>query len=212
MVVLILSLFVYSFGKAQHVETDSLKRLLQTTTEPSKRVTVLEGLSYAYVSSYPDTALQYALEGLKLSRENNDPTGEALCINALGNVYFAVGDNAKALEYYFQYLKMKEKSKSRSGLPVAYYNIASVFTEEKEYANALNYLSKARAEDEKNKDQEALLYDLYSLASIYLRMEKADSALQIVGQSHELAQQLNNKNMMGAILNTYGEIYLFLKN
>ncbi|HET6555801.1 MAG TPA: ATP-binding protein [Prolixibacteraceae bacterium] len=209
---LVLLLGTIAMATAQHVESDSLKKLLRTTDDPSKRVTVLEGLSYAYVSTSPDTALYYALEGLKLARENNDRNGEALCINALGNVYFAVGDNAKALEYYFQYLEMKEKSKSRSGLPVAYFNLASVFTEEKDYPNALNYLSKAMAEDEKANDKGALLFDLYSFASIYLRMEKADSALYYIHQSHELAQQLKDKNLMGAILNTYGEIYLFLNN
>lgn len=209
---LILLLFVYTLVPAQNVESDSLKKLLHTTTDHSKRVTILEGLSYAYVSSYPDTALLYALEGLRLAREIKDRDGEALCINALGNVHFAVGDNAKALELYFQYLQMKENSKSRSALPVAYFNLASVFTEEKDYPNALKYLSKAKMEDERANDHEALLFDLYSFASIYLRMEKADSALHYIQQSHELAQRLKDKNLIGAILNTYGEIYLFLKN
>lgn len=209
---LVLLLCTIAMATAQHVESDSLKKLLLSTGDPSKRVTVLEGLSYAYVSTSPDTALYYALEGLKLARGNNDLNGEALCINALGNVYFAVGDNVKALEYYFQYLEMKEKSKSRSGLPVAYFNLASVFTEEEDYPNALKYLSKARTEDEKANDQGALLFDLYSFASIYLRMEKADSALYYIRQSHELSRQLKDKNLMGAILNTYGEIYLFLNH
>lgn len=212
MLQLFLSLCAYVLAPAQNVESDSLKKLLQITTDHSKRVTVLEGLSYAYVSSSPDTAMQYALQGLRLAREIKDREGEALCINALGNVYFAVGDNAKALENYFQYLEMKENSKSRSGLPVAYFNLASVFTEEKEYEKALHYLSKAKLEDEKAKNKEAVLFDLYSFASIYLRMGKADSALYFIEQSHELARQLKDKNLMGAILNTYGEIYLFLNN
>jgi signal transduction histidine kinase len=199
-------------ANAQNVESDSLKQLLPTTVDPVKRVILLEGLSYAYVSTYPDTALQYALEGLRLARDNKDLNGEALCINALGNVYFTVGDNPKALEFYFQYLKIKENSKSRRGLPVAYFNIANVFTEEKEYPKALQYLFKAKTEDEKANNQEALVFDNYSFASVYLRMGKADSALYFIKQSHEQAQQLKDKNLIGAILNTYGEIHLFLKN
>lgn len=212
MLQLILLLGTHVLAPAQHVESDSLKKLLHTTTDKAKRVAILEGLSYAYVSSYPDTALHYALEGLRIAKEIKDLDAEALCINALGNVYFAVGDNAKALELYFQYLEMKENSKSRSALPVAYFNLASVFTEEKEYQKALYYLSKAKVEDEKAENKDAVLFDLYSFASIYLRMGKADSALYFIKQSHELAQQLKDKNMMGAILNTYGEIYLFLND
>ena len=90
---------------AQNVETDSLKRSLLETKDDSKRVYVLEALSYAYLSSYPDTALQYALEGLRLAQEIKFLKGQAICINAIGNVYFNVGDNAKALEMFLQFLK-----------------------------------------------------------------------------------------------------------
>ena len=61
----------------QNTETDSLKKVLDTASEGPGRVLVLEGLSYAYVSAYPDTALQYALEGLQLAQKINDPIGEA---------------------------------------------------------------------------------------------------------------------------------------
>ena len=84
--------------QGQNTETDSLKKLLRTLPESPQRVLVLEGLSYAYVSAYPDTALQYALKGLELAQKINDPIGEAYCTNALGNVYFGVGDYPKALE------------------------------------------------------------------------------------------------------------------
>src|SRR5438876_5957722 len=94
--------------QGQNTETDSLKKLLPTMSESHERVLVLEGLSYAYVSAYPDTALQYALEGLQLAQKIDDPIGEAYCTNALGNVYFGVGDYPKALEMYLQSLKMKE--------------------------------------------------------------------------------------------------------
>ena len=192
---------------AQNVETDSLKKALSGTNDEFKRVKILESLSYAYLASYPDTALQYALQGLDLAREINSAKGEAICTNALGNVYFHTGDNVKALEMYLKYLRMKENLKDNANLSVAFYNIASAYTEEKDYENALAYVLKAKREDEKKKDSSSILYDLYSLGSIYGRMENKDSALYYTAQCYRFANQLDDKNMMGAILNLFGETF-----
>jgi signal transduction histidine kinase len=201
-------LLIYTSSTAQTVEIDSLKKLLAVTDDGPKRINLLEGLSYAYLSSYPDTSLKYALEGLQLAKDINHRKGEAICINALGNVYFHIGDNAKALEYYLEYLKIKEELKDWDNIAVAYYNISAVYTEQQDYPHALAYLFKAKAQDEKAKDSAAILYDVYSLASNYQRMQKPDSALFYINQCYNLAKLLNDENMMGAILNTYGEIYL----
>src|SRR5688500_2291139 len=99
-------LYTVNYTQGQNTETDSLKKLLATLSDGPQRVLVLEGLSYAYVSAYPDTALQYALEGLQLAKKISDLRGEAYCTNALGNVYQGVGDYPKALEMYLQSLKM----------------------------------------------------------------------------------------------------------
>jgi signal transduction histidine kinase len=194
------------------VETDSLKQSLSETTDDRKRVYVLEALSYAYLSSYPDTALQYALKGLRLAQDIKFLKGQATCINAIGNVYFNVGDNAKALEMFLQYLKLKESLKDYNNISVAYYNIAGAYTEDKDYRHALFYVFKAKAEDEKSRDSSAILYDLYSLGSIYARMELYDSGLYYMNQCYELVQKLDDRNMIGAALNTLGEIYLGLNN
>jgi signal transduction histidine kinase len=200
------------FMQGQNAETDSLKRLLTTTSDGPERVLVLEGLSYAYLSAYPDTALQYALKGLHLAREINDRRGEAFCINALGSVYFHIGDYAKALEMYLQSLKMKERLNNQQAIAVTYFNIANVYTEQEDYRHALYYLFKTMQVDEKTKDSIGILFDLYSLSSIYLRMENTDSALYYGQQAYQLAQRMKDENLIGAIVYNFGEIYNSLNN
>ena len=209
---LILLCTVHSI-QGQNTETDSLKKLLNTISESPERVLVLEGLSYAYVSSYPDTALQYALEGLQLAQKINDPVGEAYCTNALGNVYFGVGDYPKALEMYLQSLKMREPLKNQQhAIGVSYFGIANVYTEQEDYSHALYYLFKTKQVDEKIKDSGGILFDLHSLSIIYLRMKKTDSALHYAEQAWRLALRLQDKNMIGAIVNNYGEVHFSLNN
>src|SRR4030095_16384766 len=105
----IAALYLFTGALGQDTETDSLKRTLDTIRESPKKVITLEGLSYAYLSSYPDTSMMYAQEGLKLARRIKDAQGEAYCTNALGNVYFSVGDYPMALEMYLESLKKKER-------------------------------------------------------------------------------------------------------
>jgi two-component system NtrC family sensor kinase len=197
---------------AQNREIDSLKKALVAEKDNKSRVFTLESLSYAYLSSHPDTALKYALQGLQLAQQIKYAKGEIACTNALGNVYFNIGEYPKALEKYLQYLEMKEKAEDRSNIAIAYFNLANVYTETNDYRHALMYLMKAKKADEIAKDTAAILYDWYSLGSVYLRMNNADSALYNLNQSHQLAVKINDKNMLGAILNTFGELYLFKKD
>jgi tetratricopeptide (TPR) repeat protein len=138
-----LLIFFSLAGFAQNTETDSLKRLLPTMPEGPQRVLLLENLSYAYVSAFPDTALIYALEGLELAKKNKKKKGEAYCTNALGNVYFGVGDYPMALEMYLTSLRMKETMKDQQGaIAVTYFNIVNVYTEQEDYEHALYYLAR----------------------------------------------------------------------
>ncbi len=198
--------------QAQKTETDSLKKQLLRAREDHFQVMILEGLSYAYLSSYPDTALQYALKGLELAKKINDQLGEATCTNAIGNVYSVVGDYSNALDMYLRALQMKEALKDQHNIAVYYYNIANVYMEQQDYPHALHYLFKAKNKDETAGDSTGILFDLYGLGTTYLRMEKADSALYYFRQSEVLCNRLGEKNLIGAIMNSYGDVYSLLND
>jgi two-component system, NtrC family, sensor kinase len=203
--VTLIILGIYMPSLAQNIEADSLKKELAIVSDAKKKVVILEGLSFAYVSTSPDTALQYATEGLELARKSNYVRGEALCVNALGNVFFKVGDYTKALEMYNRNLELKEKLKESPA--VTYFNMANVYTEQQDHQHALQYLFKTKEVDEEKKDSTGILFDLYSLSCIYLRMNDYDSAIYYSQQATALAEHLQDKNLAGAIHNNFGEIY-----
>jgi two-component system, NtrC family, sensor kinase len=204
-VIFSLCCFVETFS--QNVEADSLKRLLATTTDESQRVQILEGLSYAFLSTSPDIAMKFANEGLALAVKINDIKLQSICVLALGNVYFGVGDYAKSLEMNFEAIRLKQMLKGQN-FAVNYFNIANIYTEQEDYRNALRYILKAKHEDEKVNDSIGILYDLYSLSAVNLRMHQRDSAVYYGVRAHELARRLKDQNLMAAILNNFGEIYL----
>jgi two-component system NtrC family sensor kinase len=195
---------------SQNVEADSLKRLLTTTTNDADKIQILEGLSYAYLSTSPDIALKFANEGLELARKTKNIKGQAICLLALGNVFHTVGDYVKSLEMNFKAIELKQTLKDQN-FAVNYFNIATIYTEQEDHREALKYIFKAKAEDEKVNDSIGIMYDHYSLSAIYLRMNFNDSALYHGERAIELAGILKDQNLKPAILNNFGEIYLARK-
>ncbi|HMG90425.1 MAG TPA: ATP-binding protein [Chryseolinea sp.] len=192
---------------SQNVEADSLKRLLTTTTDNADKIQILEGLSYAYLATSPDIAMKFANEGLELATKTNNIKGQAICLLALGNVFHTVGDYVKSLEMNFKALELKQALKDQN-FAVNYFNIATTYSDQEDHRDAITYIFKAKAEDEKANDSIGIMYDHYSLSAVYLRMHYEDSALYHGDRAYELAKILNDRNLMPAILNNFGEIYL----
>jgi two-component system NtrC family sensor kinase len=208
---LLILICVVSKMNGQNTDADSIRRLLASPIHDTMRVYMLESLSYSYLSTSPDSAMHYAMEGLKFAEDIKFRKGIAICTNAIGSVYFAIGDYAKALEYFLSYLKIKESLKNET-MAVAYFNLANVYTEQKDYQHALHYLQKALAEDKALLDTPSLTFDYYSLGNIYTRMNSIDSALQSLDQSYKFAAEHADTNMLGAILNSIADAYLARKD
>jgi tetratricopeptide (TPR) repeat protein len=202
----------FSFAMSQTTETDSLKKRLSVTTEDTSRVMMLEDLSYAYGFSYPDSALQYALEGLHLAQNIKFLKGEAYCINALGNVYFNAGNYPKSLQMYLRSLQIREKLDDPRTIAVVYSNIASVYSEQGDSRQALDYMSRTITIDRKIKDSVGLLIDFLNTGEMYYKIKQYDSALLYEQTALKIAEESHDENYIGAVLNNLGDIYTVKKD
>lgn len=195
------------FGLAQAETIDSLKKKLAVAKEDYNGVMSFESLSYAFLSSQPDSALYYAQQGLALAQRIGSVSGEASCLIALGNVYFHFGDYTQSLEMYLQAVHKKETLKDEN-YAVVYFNMADVYTSQSDFGHALQYLHKAMKDDLRRKDSTGVLYDLFTLGAIYHRMRKADSSLHYSQLALDLGRRLGDESLSGAILNNFGAAYL----
>lgn len=195
-------------ASAQNTDVDSLMTLLASAKDDVRRVEILEDLSYAYLSTSPDISMKFANQGMELAIKNNDIRGQAICTLALANVYHSVGDYVRSLDLNFQAIRLKEMLKDQN-FAVNYFDIATNYTEQEDYSNAIKYVFMAKEEDEKRNDSTGILFDFYTLSAIYTRIPKVDSALHYGFLAYDLGKRLNDKNLMPAVLNNFGEIYLF---
>ena len=94
------------FTQAQNI--DSLKKVLTRAAEDTNKVNTYIALGRAYVWSYPDSALQFLMPALELSRKINYKSGEIRSLQYLGESLALKGNYSKALEMSLEAVELTE--------------------------------------------------------------------------------------------------------
>ena len=100
---LVLFLYLLFSGitiEAQGSRADSLKVLLESHGEDTKKVDALNTLADALYRANPDDAIRYAAEARNLAEELNYPEGEALANKNIGLGFYMQGEFTEALRYW----------------------------------------------------------------------------------------------------------------
>jgi tetratricopeptide (TPR) repeat protein len=213
-------------------EADSLKRLLNTTTDDSTRIMLNCQISDAYADSQPDTALFYAQQGLELSQNVGFKKGQARCLTRIANVLKYTGILPKALEKHLESLKISEEINDQMGIAASYNNMAEIYKDQKDYTQALNYYIQTGSIFEKiikdiesikkkeliEKNKEKLIRNKSYLATTFMnigdaydRMKKYDSSLFFQNKALDLANQTNDINIIGAVYTNMGSVFYKLE-
>jgi len=124
---------------AQSRLADSLKLLLQNEKQDTNRVLLLAKIGTSYIFEKPETGVTYVEEGLELSRIIEYKRGEAISLNALGNLNRMIGNYNSGIKYHLQALQISETLKDQGGVVASYFGIAGVYEDERDYKEALLY-------------------------------------------------------------------------
>lgn len=217
---------VTAFG--QREEIDSLKQKLGEATNDSLRMVYYRSLTDLFADPQPDSALVYAMEGLRISIETESEKRRTQFLTRIGNLLQYKGNFSQALEYHLASLKISEEIRDPVGIGASYNNMAEVYKEQGDPRNALEYYAKAEAIFRK------ILYDLESskkkplpestianihaykgyigtilmnVGDMYERLNQLDSALFFEQQAYTSAFTNQDDYLLGAILANLGAIY-----
>ena len=223
--IILISLTYFSQGQKT---VEELKKDLSDSKSDTATVLISLQLCDFYMFSKPDSSLHFAEQALELSRTVGFDRGEARSLTRVGNILKSAGDFPKALETHLQALKLYEGLNDQVGIAASYNNMAEVLKEQHDFKQALSYYSKTqRIFEEKiknvlasqkvnapvNKDEEIkykryLATTLLNIGDAYERMNLLDSALIFQNQAYEIANMINDKDILGAILSNLGSIQL----
>ncbi|MEI9944706.1 MAG: tetratricopeptide repeat protein [Chitinophagaceae bacterium] len=194
-------------GNAQETIDNNLKRSLESEKMDTAEVSLLEELSYTYLTSKPDTALLLAEKALLISKEIKYKKGEAVSLNRIGTVLNSTGNYPHALENFLQSLQINEDIDNKNGIMRNLGNIGNVYANQGDFREALNYSFREKLIAEDVPDEELLIISLLSIGDTYEKLNKLDSARVYTKQAHELSLKIKSDGLTGIALNNLGNIY-----
>ena len=143
-----------------------------------------------------EKALKYYFNSLKLSKEANNKSQEAICYNNIAIVYREENHIEKAYEYYQKSLTINKELEDKAGATSNFINISDLYLEKSNYFSALENLKKADtlAKEINSLD---LFKDIYlNFSEVYELKGDLDSALKYYKKFSETKDSLLNSESL----------------
>ncbi len=193
-------------------EVDSLRFELAKSQPDTNRVNLYRRIAIALEYTYPDSAMVYAQQGLRLAEKLDFPKGKAQALNEIGSVLFLTGNYSAALEIYLRSLVIREEIGNPQGIAVALDNIGQLYHEQSDYRHALQYYFRAIELDKKADSDFGYMLDCNFIGDAYERMGMLDSALFYQQTAYHKAVESKDPEYTGPILTSMGNIHSGLGN
>lgn len=232
---LIVSLLIWNSSlKAQsNSEISELKEKIEKAKKDTIKVNLLGDLTYAYFYVKPDSSLYFAKEALELSEKLKWEKGVMNSYDDMGAAYKLMGNFPKALEATLKALSIAEEAKKKKHVAIYLGNLGNIYVDQGDYKKALTYFleqkeiqEKLVTENEKQLNaidqkkekerfradsllsmaQSNLMYSLFNTSIVYQHLNKLDSAFIIQKKAYDIAEKIEDKDLIGAILVGLGSI------
>ena len=213
--VAILSLFLFTSGItnsfSQQQNIDSLISVLRTTTLDTSKVKVLYKLSDAYTDTKPDKAIEYANQGLSLSKRIDFKKGQSICLNALGLAYYEFGKFDTALVYFENRYEIVSKLKDSLGIAETYDNMGVIYIHFGKTEKAIELRTKANKIYTSLNKKNNLASGYTWIGTIYKEKGEYSIALNFYLKALKIYEEEKNENDIGYPLLNISSVFRYLK-
>jgi len=194
---------------AQDSRLDSLKVLLESLGEDSKRVDALNALADELYRSNPDDAIRYAAEARNLAEELNYPEGEALANKNIGLGFYMQGEFPEALRYWEPALALYEELGDDQLVANLRSNMGAVYYTTGKYVEAMELFLPALKKAEELGDSTRISTLLLNIGVIYSESEGTwDEALEYYLRAIEMGEALGDQDITGIGTLNLGQVYV----
>ncbi|MDI6736365.1 MAG: tetratricopeptide repeat protein [bacterium] len=171
------------------------KSLLDTVSSPEKKVSLINEIAQRYIllGQY-QKALNLLEDGLKISKEIGDKSGEGTILNNISQIYRARGDYETALDYLSRSLKICQEIGDKSGEGTTLSNIGSISYARGKYETAFDYLSRSLKISQEIGDRAGEAVTSYNITRIYEGLGKIQPAIHLMEHVVEIDRQIGLPN------------------
>lgn len=167
----------YSFGQITQHQGDSLKQLLNATTNDSIKLGYIIDLVYGYRGSEIDSAFHYINYAIEIAQKNNIPSVIAHMISMKGYMVLETGRLPESLQLQFQALDMANDLDDKYIKGLTLNRIGNTYMELADYPKAIYYYNQSKDNFSAIQNDGWYYNEISNIGNIYALMEMPDSAL-----------------------------------
>lgn len=169
------------------------------------------GIAYFYANSF-NNSLDWLYKSLKIREASKNSYKIGTTLNSIGNVFYALGNNAKALVFYNQSLSLIRKSGNKKMEASILTNMGSLLSSMGQDSKAFETLNQSIHLLEQLKDSAGISSALNNLSLVYRGKGQYSKALETDSKALMIATKLALQWEIAFISNSIGETYLMMKN
>jgi len=186
----VLLVLVVGHSPAQNFNLDSLKRQAAIATGKPQIESLIE-LSWAMRYSNADSAREYGIQALQLSRQLKLPELEVEALNNIGITHEAQGNYEQALAFELPALVLRKKIGNDYKTAQTLNNIGIVYDEKGDYQKAINYYLEARKIYEARGDQAKIAMVISNIGIVLKAQKEYRKAITSYTEALKIYRHLN---------------------
>jgi two-component system NarL family sensor kinase len=196
-------------GYAQDSNIDSLKTALLGAQGQDRIKTLIE-LCWEYRFTDADTARNFGLEALELSRIAQDRSLEVEALHNIGVTHEAQGNFDVALKYQMEALVLREEIGDEVRTANTLNNIGIIFDEKGDYKEAFEYYYRAHSIYEKAGDKKKIAMVSVNMGIVLKAQNEYRQAVNYYRTALSMYQDLGNKFGTAACYANLGSVYFYV--
>lgn len=201
---LIVLLCLFSIAVQATNENDSLKILLEKTTDKKERFEILTELISNHLYTDKSYSKKLLVEAENISNEIKEPKLKARVFLYQGRVYETEGNYKKALSYFIQSQKLFEKVNDQKGVGQTLNSMGIISWYSGDYDKAIEYFNEGYSINKKIGDKEGMSTAKVNTAIIYDEQGQYDKALKIYEEALQIFIELKDDWSIAACYNNMG--------
>ena len=205
----LLLLFLAMTLSGQDTRADSLKAVLESLGEDTKRVDALNALANELYRANPDDAIRSAAEARNLAEKLNYPEGEALAFKNIGLGFYMQGEFPEALRYWEPALALYEELGDDQLVANLRSNMGAVYYTTGKFVEAMELFLPALKKAEELGDSTRISTLLLNIGVIYSESESTwDDAQNYYHRAIEMGEALGDPDITGIGTLNLGQVYM----
>jgi len=197
---------------SQDAHLDSLKRVLQISSNDTNKVLLLIDISRYNASTSPEDAVFYGLEAQKLSKELSFLKGEALALKYLGMANYFQAKYLETIQYWKQALTVYESIGDIKGVANMNSNIGAIYFNQGDDTKAIEFYFKSLKVAEEIHDSLRIATVLNNIGGVYWNKEATKhKSINYYLRAYDICQLIHDDYGIGSSAVNTGDYYLYNK-